>query len=409
MNSAASPPRRIAHVDMDAFYAAVEIRDDPSLAGKPVVVGGAPDQRGVVAAASYEARKFGIHSAMPMVRAVRLCPTLVRLPGDVGKYAEASRRVFEVLASFSPAVETLSLDEAFLDVTGEEAHFGPPAELGRRIKQAIREAVALTASVGVAPCKFVAKLASDYGKPDGLVVVAEDDVLAFLRPLPIERLWGVGQRTAPRLHALGIRTIGDLEAKDAAWARRELGDQGLALHALACGKDDRAVTPDEPTKSISSEMTFATDIHERPRLLGILADQARTVAARVRREGVLARTVQLKLRDDTFATRTRRRTLGAPTDDGDAFYHAARELFEADPLPRPLRLIGVGVSGLREAAAETLPLFAADAEPARAADARFQAAVDTLEDKFGKGKVRRAQALLGDDVSDTGTDLGKRE
>jgi len=409
MSTPTPPLRRIAHVDMDAFYASVEIRDDPSLKGLPVVVGGAPDQRGVVAAASYEARKFGIHSAMPMSRAVRLCPTLVRLPGDVARYAEASRRVFAVLDSFSPAVETLSLDEAFLDVTGEEAHFGPPHALARRIKDAIQEAVRLTASVGVAPCKFVAKLASDHGKPDGLVVVEEAELLAFLRPLPVERLWGVGQRTAPRLHALGLRTIGDLEAKDAAWVRRELGDHGLHLHALAQGKDDRAVVPDEPMKSISSETTFATDIHERPRLLGILADQARTVAARVRREGVVARTIQLKLRDDTFATRTRRRTLGAPTDDGEVIWRAARELFEPDPLPRPLRLVGVGASGLLEAAGQTLPLFAAEAEPARAADARFQSALDALDAKFGKGAVRRAQALLGDDVADTGTDLGKRE
>ncbi|MEP7029241.1 MAG: DNA polymerase IV, partial [Candidatus Eisenbacteria bacterium] len=198
-------PRRIAHVDMDAFYASVEIRDDPSLAGKPVVVGGAPDQRGVVAAASYEARKYGIHSAMPMAKAVRLCPHLVRVPGESGKYAEVSRQVFAILDAFSPAVETISLDEGFLDVTGEERHFGPPLELGRRIKDAIKEATRLTASVGIAPSKFVAKLASDHGKPDGLILLERADVLPFLHPLPIERLWGVGAKTAPRLHALGIR------------------------------------------------------------------------------------------------------------------------------------------------------------------------------------------------------------
>ncbi len=379
------PPalRRIAHVDMDAFYASVEIRDDPSLAGKPVVVGGAPDQRGVVAAASYEARKFGIHSAMPMARAVRLCRHLVRLPGDPAKYAQVSRQVFGVLDAFSPAIETLSLDEAFLDVTGEEAHFGPPEELGRRIKQAIQDAVRLTASVGIAPCKFVAKLASDHRKPDGLVAVDEAGMLDFLHPLPIERLWGVGKQTAPRMHALGLVTIGDLAARDPAWVRQQLGDHGLSLQALAQGRDDRAVVPDQEAKSISSEMTFAVDLHERPRLLGILADQARTVAARVRREGVVARTVQVKMRDDTFATRTRQRTLGAPTDDGDVIYRAAREIFAADPLPRPLRLIGVGVSSLAEAAAQPLSLFdgagqGAEIEPARAADARFQQALDAL-------------------------------
>jgi DNA polymerase-4 len=407
--SAPGSPRRIAHVDMDAFYASVEIRDDPTLVGKPVVVGGAPDQRGVVAAASYEARKYGIHSAMPMARAVRLCPDLVRLPGDPAKYAEVSRRVFEILETFSPLVETISLDEGFLDVTGEEGHFGPPDALGRRIKDTIREAVRLTASVGIAPSKFAAKLASEHGKPDGLVVIEPDGLLAFLHPLPIERLWGVGAKTAPRMHALGIRTIGDLAARDGSWARTQLGEHGLVLRELALGKDDRPVVPDQAYKSISSEMTFATDIADRAQLLGLVADQVRTVAARMRREGVLGRTVQLKLRDDTFATRTRRKTLGAPTDDGDALYRAARALLEADPLPRPLRLIGVGVSGFVEATAQTLSLFDDAQEPARAADQRFQNALDALEDKFGKGAVRRGQALLSEGVEDTGTDLGKRD
>ena len=397
-------PRRIAHVDMDAFYASVEIRDDPTLEGKPVVVGGAPDQRGVVAAASYEARRFGVHSAMPMARAVRLCPHLVRLPGDPAKYSEVSRKVFAILESFSPLVETISLDEGFLDVT----HFADPHALGRRIKDTIRDAVRLTASVGVAPNKFTAKLASDFGKPDGLVVVEEAGLLSFLHPLPIERLWGVGAKTAPRLHALGIGTIGDLAARDGLWARAQLGEHGLVLRELALGKDDRPVLPDQAYKSISSEMTFATDIADRARLLGLVADQASTVAARMRREGVLGRTVQLKLRDDTFATRTRRKTLGAPTDDGDVIYGAARALLEADPLERPLRLIGVGVSGFSEAAGQTLSLFGAAQEPERAADAKFQQALDALEGKFGKGAVRRGQALLSDSVEDTGTDLGKR-
>ncbi len=407
--SAPASPRRIAHVDMDAFYASVEIRDDPTLAGKPVVVGGAPNQRGVVAAASYEARKYGIHSAMPMARAVRLCPDLVRLPGEPAKYAEVSRRVFEILETFSPLVETISLDEGFLDVTGEEGHFGAPDALGRRIKDTIREAVRLTASVGIAPSKFAAKLASEHGKPDGLVVIEPDGLLAFLHPLPIERLWGVGAKTAPRMHALGIRTIGDLAARDGSWARTQLGEHGLVLRELALGKDDRPVVPDQAYKSISSEMTFATDIADRAQLLGLVADQVRTVAARMRREGVLGRTVQLKLRDDTFATRTRRKTLGAPTDDGDALYRAARALLEADPLPRPLRLIGVGVSGFVEATAQTLSLFDDVQEPGRAADQRFQQALDALEGKFGKGAVRRGQALLSEGVEDTGTDLGKRD
>jgi DNA polymerase-4 len=404
----ARSPRHIAHVDMDAFYASVEIRDDPTLEGKPVVVGGAADQRGVVAAASYEARKYGIHSAMPMAQAVRRCPDLVRLPGDPAKYAQVSAQVFEVLERHSPLVEPISLDEAFLDVTGLEKRHASAEALGRAIKDEIRATVRLTASVGIAPIKFAAKLASDHGKPDGLVVIEREQLLAFLHPLPVERLWGVGKKTAPRLHELGLATIGDVAAKSPAWLRDRLGELGLFLHALANGVDDREVVPDEPAKSISSEMTFAEDLSDRARLLAIVADQAQTVAARLRRNGLRGRTVQLKMRDETFATRTRRHTLGAPSDDGDVVYRAAKALLEADPLERPLRLIGVGVSGLVEAVAETLPLFGDTGEPERAEDARFQQALDRVEEKFGAGSIRRGQAMLGEGVRDTGTDLGKR-
>jgi DNA polymerase-4 len=407
--------RRIAHVDMDAFYASVEIRDDPSLAGRPVVVGGAADQRGVVAAASYEARRYGVRSAMPMAQALRRCPDLVRLPGDPARYAEVSRRVFETLETFSPTLETLSLDEAFLDVSGTERHFGPDRELGRRIKDAIREAVSLTASVGIAPCKFAAKLASDHGKPDGLVAVSALELVSFLAPLPVERLWGVGLKTAPRLHALGLLTMGDLAARDPGWVREKLGDHGLHLQQLARGQDDRAVVPDQAARSISSEMTFATDLHDRARLKALLADQAQRVGSRLRRAGLAGRTISVKLRDDTFDTRTRQRTLGAATDDGNVIYRAACALLEADPLARPLRLIGVGASGLVERAAGSLSLFdeATAGGDADATDdegsAAFQDALDRVETRFGRGKLRRAQSLLADEVLDTGTDLGKRD
>jgi DNA polymerase-4 len=394
---------------MDAFYASVEIRDDPSLEGRPVVVGGAADQRGVVAAASYAARRYGIRSAMPMAQALRRCPELVRLPGDPVRYAEVSRQVFTVLGTFSPILETLSLDEAFLDVTGTERHFGSSPELGRRIKDAIRQAVRLTASVGIAPCKFAAKLASDHGKPDGLVVVEPAGLTPFLEPLPIERLWGVGTKTAPRLHALGIRTMGDLAAREPGWVRDRLGDHGLQLQALARGRDDRPVVPDAAARSISSEMTFATDIHDRARLRALLADQAQRVGARLRRAGLAGRTIALKLRDDTFDTRSRQKTLGAPTDDGDAIYRAACALLDADPLARPLRLIGVGASSLVERETGSLSLFADATAPDNGSSAAFQRALDGVESRFGRGKLRRAQSLLADDVLDTGTDLGKRD
>ncbi|MEO6463674.1 MAG: DNA polymerase IV, partial [Candidatus Eisenbacteria bacterium] len=324
------------------------------------------------------------------------------------KYAEVSRRIFAVLETFSPTLETLSLDEAFLDVSGTERHFGPDLELGQRIKDTIRQAVGLTASVGVAPCKFAAKLASDHRKPDGLVVVTAADLLAFLAPLPIERLWGVGEKTAPRLHALGIRTMGDLAARDPAQVRAELGDHGLQLQQLARGRDDRAVVPDAAARSISSEMTFATDLHDRERLRALLADQAQRVGARLRRAGLRGRTVTLKLRDDTFDTRTRQKTLGTATDDGDAIYRAACALLEADPLARPLRLIGVGASGLAERSDAAPSLFDAGGESAGEAGEAFQKALDGVESRFGAGKLRRAQSLLADDVRDTGTDLGKR-
>jgi DNA polymerase-4 len=347
---------------------------------------------------------------------VRLCPDLVRLPGDPARYADVSRQVFAVLETFSPTLEPLSLDEAFLDVSGTERHFGPDEELGRRIKAAIREAVRLTASVGVAPCKFAAKLASDHGKPDGLVAVTAGELVAFLAPLPIERLWGVGPKTAPRLHALGLLTMGDLAARDPAWVRERLGDHGLHLQQLARGQDDRDVVPDQAARSISSEMTFATDLHDRARLRALLADQAQRVGSRLRRAGLAGRTIAVKLRDDTFDTRTRQRTLGAATDDGDVIYRAACALLDADPLLRPLRLIGVGASGLVERTSASLSLFegagenAGDGSPEAGGDgAAFQQALDRVETRFGRGKLRRAQSLLADEVRDTGTDLGKRD
>ena len=273
--------RIIAHVDMDAFYASVEIRDDPSLAGRPVVVGGSSHGRGVVAAASYEARRYGIHSAMPMARAERLCPQLVRVSPNFLKYRDDSGKIMRVLGEFSPSLQPLSLDEAFVDLTGTGLALGRPWDLGGKIKERIREETRLTASVGIAPVKFVAKIASDLEKPDGLVIVAPGTVEQFLRPLPIGRLWGVGPKTRETLEEFGIRTIGDLAAFDPKRLAARFGPHAEHLVELARGEDERGVVPESEAKSYSHEETFATDITDRENLETVLLDQA----IRVSRQG----------------------------------------------------------------------------------------------------------------------------
>jgi DNA polymerase IV len=381
----------VAHVDMDAFYASIEIRDDPSLAGKPVVVGGPSSGRGVVAAASYEARKFGIHSALPMARAERLCATLVILPVDFAKYRDVSSEIMEILRSFSPTIEPLSLDEAFLDLTGTARLLGPPPQVGRDIKRAIRDATRLTASVGIAPVKFVAKIASDLEKPDGMTVVEPGTVEAFLRPLPIARLWGVGPRTREVLESLGIRTVGELAAFDRRRLVARFGPHAEHLQDLARGLDERDVVPDWEAKSYSHEETFARDLTDAEYLEAVLLDQAHRVARRLRRDGVSGRIVQLKLRYHDFRTLTRRVTLEAPTADPSVVYRAGAALFHANWDRAPVRLIGLGASGIVPAASETLDLFDAPREPDRRR--RLAETIDRIEDRFGQGKVLPAKVL----------------
>jgi DNA polymerase-4 len=387
------PEQTIAHVDMDAFYAAVEIRDNPSLAGLPVVVGGSSRSRGVVAAASYVARRYGIHSAMPMARAEKLCPELIRVPPSFGKYHDVSRQVMAILGEFSPVVEPLSLDEAFLDLTGTEGILGAPPDLGRRIKSRIREETRLTASVGIAPVKFVAKIASDLEKPDGLVVVEPGRVEEFLRPLPIHRLWGVGPRTRESLEGLGIRTIGDLAAFDPAALTARFGLHGEHLIALARGEDERGVVPDEEAKSYSHEETFARDHTDREMLEGVLLDQSIRVARRLRDDGVAGRIVQLKLRYHDFHTITRRGTLAERTSDADRIFEAARSLFREAWNGEPIRLIGAGVSGVRPEGTENLDLFRPPEVEGK--QRRLAETIDRLEDRYGHGKVTRAR-LVGE-------------
>jgi DNA polymerase-4 len=343
----------------------------------------------VVSAASYEARRFGVHSAMPIGRAARLCPGGVFLPVDMDKYARASRRIMAVLAEFTPLLEPLSIDEAFLDVTASRALLGDGPTAARRIKSRIRDAVELTASVGVAANKFVAKVASDLDKPDGLVVVAPGGEAAFLAPLPIARLWGVGTVTAIDLESIGVRTIGQLAAIPDPHLRARFGDSGGTLKALALGRDERAVEPFAPPKSMGAEETFERDHRDVERLRATLRGQAERVARELRAEGYAGRSVTLKLRFADFSTLTRRHTAD-PTQDGLRIYQEARALLDRVPLRQPVRLIGLSVSELGPAGEGQLPLLGPDTSRRD----RLARALDRLTERFGEESVRPA-SLLG--------------
>ncbi|MEX0899708.1 MAG: DNA polymerase IV [Gammaproteobacteria bacterium] len=380
----------IVHLDMDAFYASVEIRERPELADLPVVVGGV--QRGVVAAASYAARRFGVHSAMPMATAMNCCPDLVVLPVNMALYAAESRKIMAIIERYTPLIEPLSLDEAFLDLRGSVKLFGPVPEIARRIKREIRNELGLVASIGVAPVKFAAKIASDLGKPDGFLVIEADGVRAFLDPLPVSRLWGVGRVGEKAMHALGLLTVADVAAQDEETMERHFGKHGLHLLALARGIDPRSVEPERETKSVSNETTFASDIADRDALRAIVLQLTEQVAWRLRNRGLQGRTVQIKARYSDFATYTRAQTLSAPTAATDAVWEAAAALLDKLPRPgQPLRLLGVGVSGFGAAECETqADLFAEPVAPKR-----MDAVADRIKEKFGAAAVKRATTLRG--------------
>ncbi len=370
---------------MDAFYASVEQRDDPRLRGKPVAVGG-PSRRGVVCAASYEARPFGVRSAMPMARALRLCPGLIVVPPDFTRYSAVSDQVFEVFHTFTPEVEGLSLDEAFLDVTRSQALLGPPLQQAKDIKARIRERTQLTASVGLAEVKFAAKIASELCKPDGLLEVPRGQVRDFLAPLPASRLWGVGPRTDEQLRRLGLRKIGEVANADRTFLEAQLGSMGPWLHDLANGIDDRIVEPDAEAKSIGAEETFEEDL-EGEALLPFIHQQALRVAARLRRAGVRARSIHLKVKYADFRIATRQETLPAPTDDGAEIYRVASRLLQkADALP--VRLTGVHAGDLGPAAPQ-LGLFDAETKKRE----RLNKSLDAIAEKFGPGAVLPADVL----------------
>jgi len=394
--------RTILHVDMDAFYASVEQRRRPELRGRPVVVGGA-GARGVVAAASYEARVYGVRSAMPSVQAQRLCPHAVFLDGDHAHYAEVSQRIMAIFESFTPLVEPLSLDEAFLDVTGARRLHGDGPAIAAAIRQTVLDQEGLTCSVGVATTKFVAKLASEAAKPTatpqgpqpglGVKVVPADGVLDFLHPLPVQALWGVGPKTLERLQRLGVRTVADLAAMEERALVAALGQaSGRHLRALAHGIDPRPVVPDHAAKSIGHEETFAHDRHDRARLDADLVRLGDAVASRLRAARVAGRTVSIKVRFNDFRTITRSTTLPVPVDTGHDVVRAARRLLEqVDPTPG-VRLLGIHVSQLVEDAARQLS-FDDLVEPAWS---EATGAVDAIRARFGASAIGPA-SLVGPD------------
>lgn len=387
--SCVSRPRAILHVDMDAFFASVEQRDNPQLKGKPVLVGG-DGPRGVVAAASYEARVFGCHSAQPTVIAKRLCPQAVVVSGSFSSYKSVSKQVFEILERFSPAIQPISIDEAFLDVTGSTQLFGSPIEIAKQIRTLVQHETQLTCSVGVAPNKFLAKLASDLDKPDGLTVIPRDRIHEILDPLPVTKLWGVGPSAERTLGKLGIRTIADLRKMPVDSLVARMGDQGRHLHQLAHGIDDRPVRIDREAKSISHEHTFATDLQDPDEVRALIARQAQDVAMRLRKHARYAKTITLKIRFGDFETVTRSITLDNQTDETKVIHDAARSLFDLWAQSfKPVRLIGTGVSHLTDAPAEPGLFDETDNTKSRAVDR----VSDAIADKFGKDTIARASTL----------------
>jgi DNA polymerase-4 len=384
----------VLHVDMDAFFVSVELLERPELRGLPVVVGGAGG-RGVVAAASYEVRKYGVHSAMPMSRARRLCPQAVVLPPRHDKYAEVSAGVMEIFASITPLVEPLALDEAFLDVSGALRRLGRPAEIGAMIRRQVAEQLGITCSVGVASTKFVAKLASTRCKPDGLLVVPADGVVAFLHPLPVAALWGVGERTEQVLGRLGLHTVGDLAATPLDTLRREVGDAvGEHLHNLAWGRDERAVVASVKDKSIGAEETFDVDIADAQSIRRELLRLSERVGSRLRGSGHVGRTIAIKLRRDDFTTITRSRTLREPTDLAREIYATACALYEASGLAyTPLRLVGVRVENLVSADTAVRQMSLGEPETGWR---EAEQAMDLAARRFGAGAVRPAALVRPD-------------
>lgn len=385
--------RMILHVDMDAYYASVEERDNPSLSGKPLVVGGTADGRGVVAAANYAARKFGVHSAMPTARALKLCPDATVLRPRMEHYSEISKQIREIFHRYTPEVEPLSLDEAFLDATGCVQLFGSVENIGRAIKRDILNELSLVASVGVAPNKFLAKLASDLDKPDGFTVIPADAVQSVLDPLPVTRIWGVGKVTKQSFDQIGVTTIGQLRQLSLDDLKTTFGQSGEHFWRLSRGIDERQVIPDRSAKSISHETTFPADICEIDVLRAWLLELTEQVSRRLRQNSIRGRTVHLKVRYGNFDTITRSKSLTEATNITDQLWSVASELLMAGLPNRPLivRLLGMGVSQLQTQPPVQRSLFEADEQEERST--KLDAVADQIRNRFGNTSLRRASTV----------------
>jgi len=388
--------RQIVHVDLDAFFAAVECLLDPAIAGKPVVVGGDPAGRGVVASASYEARASGVRSAMPMALAMRLCPDAIRVPPRHGVYSKHSRAVMALLSEYTPIVEQISIDEAFLDLTGTETLHGPAPRVARLIQQRVLEELGLPCSLGVATNKLVAKIACGQGKPRGLIVVPPGEEAAYLAPLSIQTLWGVGEATGNRLRAMGIRTIGDLARWPEKASRDMLGESGISLQRAANGIDESPVNTERERKSYSHEQTFASDETDETRIKRTLLRMADRLTEQMRHDGVLAGTVRLKLRNRQFDTFTRQMRLKQPTDQTNDIFQAAATLLASSWDHSALRLVGIAVTELLSQGGIQLDLF----EHADQRQARLNRAVDEIRDRYGSDAITRASLARLADAKD---------
>ncbi|RZB36010.1 MAG: DNA polymerase IV [Desulfobacteraceae bacterium Eth-SRB2] len=386
--------KHIIHLDMDAFYPSVEVLDNPVLKGKPVIVGGSRE-RGVVSSASYEARKFGVHSAQPMAKARRRCPDGIFLPVRMSRYKEVSKQVFEIYYRFTPLVEIVSIDEAFLDVTGSTRIFGPPENIAKTIKKITLIETGLTVSAGVAPSKFVAKIASDIDKPDGLTVVMLNGLKEFLDPLPVKKMWGIGKKTRLTLRRLNIKTFRDLRRTPVTFLEKKFGKQGVKMHVLAMGVDDRDVVPEHDVKSMGHEQTFLRDIISLGLAKKEILALGNKVARRMRHKGVTGNTVTLKVKYHDFVQITRSTTLPKPTDDGLEIYSTACRLLEKTEVTiKPIRLLGISLSHLNFLGTGTqLSLFDQDVSSQKRQ--KLNTALDSLCEKFGDQSVFPGTLLDG--------------